>query len=88
MVRVEVYLKDGRRLECTREAPRGSERDFAPAADIVRKFEQLALHALPRERVTELRDAVLGIEKLTDGARLVDLMRIGSDPDFHFGGRR
>jgi aconitate decarboxylase len=77
MVRVEVQLRNGQRLECAREAPRGSEQDFAPAAEIIGKFEQLALHALPKERVAELRDAVLGIEKLTDAARLADLMRIG-----------
>jgi 2-methylcitrate dehydratase PrpD len=75
MVRVEVRLRSGECLECTREAPRGSEQDFAPAAEITGKFEQLALHALPKERVAELRDAVLGLEKLTDAARLADLMR-------------
>jgi 2-methylcitrate dehydratase PrpD len=75
LVRVEVHLSNGQRLECTREAPRGSEQDFAPASEITGKFEQLALHALPKERVAELRDAVLGLEKLTDAARLADLMR-------------
>ena len=41
-----------------------------------RKFEQLALHALPKQRVAELLDAVLGLEKLRDAARLADLMRV------------
>ena len=75
MVRVVVHLRGGDRLECTKEAPRGSERDFASAEEITRKFEQLARHALPEERVAELRDSVLALEKLADAARLVDLMR-------------
>ena len=74
MVRVEVHLRGGERLECTKEAPRGSERDFASAGEITRKFEQLARHALPEARVAELRDAVLGLDKLADAARLADLM--------------
>ena len=76
MVRVTLHLRGGERLECTKEAPRGSERDFASAAEITRKYEQLARHALPDERVAELRDAVLGLEKLPDAARLADLMRL------------
>ena len=75
MVRVVVHLRGGDRLECAKEAPRGSERDFASAEEITRKFEQLARHALPEERVAELRDSVLALEKLADAARLVDLMR-------------
>ena len=77
MVRVAADLRGGERLECTKEAPRGSERDFASAGEITRKFEQLARHALPEARVAELRDAVLGLDKLADAARLADLMTIG-----------
>jgi len=80
MVRVAVHLRGGERLECTKEAPRGSERDFASAGEITRKFEQLARHALPEARVAELRDAVLGLDKLADAARLADLMTIGVGP--------
>ena len=75
-VRVEVHLRGGERPECTKEAPRGSERDFARPSEITRKFEQLARHALPQARVTELRDAVLGLEALDDAARLADLMNL------------
>ncbi|HJY76616.1 MAG TPA: MmgE/PrpD family protein [Burkholderiales bacterium] len=74
MVRVAVHLRGGERLECTKEAPRGSERDFASAAEISRKYERLARHALPEARVAELRDAVLGLDKLSDAARLAELM--------------
>lgn len=77
MVRVEVLLKNGERLECTKEFARGSERNFASAADIVEKFEKLAERALPRARVEELRDSVLGMEKLSAGARIAELMRAG-----------
>ena len=75
MVKVEVELNDGARMDTAVEAPRGSEHNFASAADVVRKFEQLAAHALPAARVAELRDAVLGLEKLDDAGRIVDLMR-------------
>jgi len=73
-VRVEVQLRGGERLECAKEAPRGSERNFAAPADIIAKFEKLAAHALPPARAAELRDAVLGLEKLHDAGRIADLM--------------
>jgi 2-methylcitrate dehydratase PrpD len=73
-VRVQVHLKDGRRLERGADVPRGGDQNFAPAADIVDKFEKLAVHALPKKRVAELRDAVLGLEKLKNAAALAALM--------------
>ena len=75
-VRVEVFLRNGERLQCAKEAPRGSEMNFASTADIVEKFEKLAAHALPRARVIELRDAVLGMERLPDAGRIADLMSL------------
>jgi 2-methylcitrate dehydratase PrpD len=75
-VRVEVILNGGGRLERTVETPRGSEPNFASAAQIVAKFEKLAAHALPRVRTAQLRDAVLGMEKLDDAARLAQLMTV------------
>ena len=74
MVRVEVRLKNGERLESVKEAPRGSEKNFASVDDIVAKFEKLAIHALPRERLVRLRDAVMGLEKLGDAGSIADLM--------------
>jgi 2-methylcitrate dehydratase PrpD len=76
-VRVEVQLRGGERLECAKEAPRGSERNFAAPGDIIAKFEKLAAHGLPPARAAELRDAVLGLEKLQDAGRIVDLMARG-----------
>ena len=73
-VRVEVQLRGGARLECAKQAPRGSERNFAAPADIIAKFEKLAAHGLPPARAAELRDAVLGLEKLRDAGRIADLM--------------
>ena len=73
-VRVEVMLEDGGLLERTVETPRGSEPHFASEAQIVAKFEKLASHALKREQIARLRDAVLGVEKLKDASRIANLL--------------
>jgi hypothetical protein len=57
-----------------RRHPRGSDANFAPAADIVEKFEKLAVHALPKKRIGELRDAVLRLEEFADPAELAALL--------------
>ena len=75
-VRVEVILNDGSRLERTVETPRGSERNFASEAQVVAKFEKLAAYALKPSQAAQLRDAVLGMEKLRDVARLAQLMAV------------
>jgi 2-methylcitrate dehydratase PrpD len=74
MVHVEAHLKDGTVMKRTVEAARGSEKKFATEAEIVEKFEKLAVKALPKARVAELRDAMLGLEKLDDAARLAQLL--------------
>src|SRR3989475_3209757 len=76
-VRVEVILDDGSRLERAVEAPRGSEPNFASEVQGVAKFEKLAAHALKRSQAQQLRDAVLGMEKLRDAAHLAQLMTVG-----------
>ena len=43
-------------------------------AQVVAKFEKLAVHALKRSQAQQLRDAVLGMEKLRDAARLAQWM--------------
>src|SRR3954467_509847 len=73
-VRVQIELRDGRRLERTQATPRGSEQNFAPDADIIAKFETLARRALSREQMGELRDAVLSLEALPSAARLAGLL--------------
>ena len=80
MVRVEVHLNDGSLLERTVETPRGSEPNFASEAQVVEKFDKLAAHALKRDQAAQLRDAVLGMEKLDDAARLARLMAASERP--------
>jgi aconitate decarboxylase len=74
MVHVEAHLKDGTVLRRTVEAPRGSEQKFATDAEVVEKFEKLAIKALPRAQVARLRDAVLQLETLPDAAELARLL--------------
>ena len=74
VVRVEVHLKDGTRLERTVEAGRGNEKDFATESEVVEKFEKLAAHVLPRPQIEQLRDTMLGLETLDDASRIARLM--------------
>ena len=64
MVRVDMKLKDGTRLQETVEAPRGSEKSFASEADIVGKFMKLAAHTVGREQANRIVELVLGADKL------------------------
>jgi aconitate decarboxylase len=73
-VRVEIFLKDGTRLEETVEAQRGSETRFASQADVVQKFETLAKHVFPDQQVAQIRDTILGLDKLDDAAKLAKLL--------------
>jgi aconitate decarboxylase len=73
-VRVEVLLKDGRHLERSVEAPRGSEQDFATKEEIVAKFEKLAGRTLLPNQVSSIREAVLHLESLPDVAVLTRLL--------------
>ena len=74
MVRVELELKDGKRMQRTVESARGSEYKFASEADIVEKFGKLASKALPPSQVEQLRDAMLGLDKLGDATRIAQLL--------------
>jgi 2-methylcitrate dehydratase PrpD len=77
MVRVDVHLRDGSCISETREAPRGSEHSFAPAADIVDKFKKLTRGVLPDRQRDALVHAVLGLEELADSRQLIGLLRAG-----------
>jgi 2-methylcitrate dehydratase PrpD len=70
MVRVQVALKNGSRMEETVEAPRGSETSFASEADVVRKFTTLATHTVSDAHAARIVELVLGADKL---ARATDL---------------
>ncbi len=74
MVRVEVHLNDGTVMKRTVEAARGSEQKFVSDAEIIEKFEKLAVKALPKAQVGKLRDAMLGLEKLGDAAEIARLL--------------
>jgi aconitate decarboxylase len=76
MVRVEVHLADGGRHDETVEAPRGSERNFASAADVVAKFRKLAGRVLSDAQTDRLAELVLGCDKLPDVAPLVAALAV------------
>jgi 2-methylcitrate dehydratase PrpD len=64
MVRVEVRLNNGAKLEQTVEVPRGSEQSFASEADIVRKFKSLATHTVSAAKADAVVNLLLDAEKL------------------------
>jgi 2-methylcitrate dehydratase PrpD len=64
MVRVNVNLKNGKKLEQTVEAPRGSEKSFASESEVVEKFKKLANHTLSPARTDNVVNLVLGADKL------------------------
>ena len=74
MVRVEVFLNDGKRMERTVEAGRGNENNFASEAEVCEKFEKLAAAALPKPQIEKLRDAMLKLETLKDASEIARLL--------------
>jgi aconitate decarboxylase len=74
MVRVEVFLKDGTRLERVVQAGRGNEKDFATQADIVEKFEKLSRHVMSAGKVERIRDFILDLENQKDAGELGRLL--------------
>jgi aconitate decarboxylase len=74
MVRVQVHLNDGTKLERTLEVSRRKE-TFASVDEVVAKFENLATHVLPRAQVESLRDAMLSLDDLDNAADLARLMQ-------------
>jgi 2-methylcitrate dehydratase PrpD len=74
MVRVEVHLMDGTKMERTVEAGRGNENNFASETEVCEKFEKLAASALPRAQIEQLRDAMLKLETLKDAAQIAKLL--------------
>jgi aconitate decarboxylase len=74
MVRVEVHLKDGSRLERTLEISRRKE-TFASQDEVVGKFETLARHVLPQDQVEQLREFMLHLDDVPDAAALGRLLQ-------------
>jgi aconitate decarboxylase len=77
MVRVEVALRNGMRLEETVEAPRGSEHSFASADEVIGKFRKLASRRIPDSQVERIVDAVISAERLADSGQLARLLASG-----------
>jgi aconitate decarboxylase len=69
-VRVEVYLKDGTRLDEQRDAPRA----FASDNDIVAKFRSLAGHRFGEAQIDRIVECVLGLDTLPDVGVLTDAL--------------
>jgi aconitate decarboxylase len=65
MVHVAVRLADGTVLEETVETPRGSERNFPSAEDVVAKFSKLVSRRLAPAHAKRIADMVLNLDKLT-----------------------
>jgi 2-methylcitrate dehydratase PrpD len=65
-VSVDVHLKDGTLLQETVEAPRGSEKTFATAADIQAKFVKLTRRVLPQPQIERVMSLMLDLENLPD----------------------
>jgi 2-methylcitrate dehydratase PrpD len=74
MVRVEIALKDGTRMEETVEAPRGSENSFAAEADVVRKFRTLAARTVGDARADAIVNLVLGADRLARAEQIAEAL--------------
>ncbi|WP_144107460.1 MmgE/PrpD family protein [Paraburkholderia sp. BCC1886] len=78
MVRVEVMLRDGTRLEETVESQRGSEHAFASEADIVGKMRKLAGHRIDATQIARIVDWVMHAEDQTDASELARLLALAA----------
>ena len=77
MVRVELRLNNGVKLEQTVEAPRGSEHSFASEADIVQKFRKLATHVISDAKADSIVNLVLGAEKFEQAEQIARALASG-----------
>ena len=75
-VHVAVHLRAGIVLEEIVEAPRGSERHFAAADDVMAKFIKLAGQVLPPTRLDRVMATVLGLDTLPDAGALVQALTL------------
>ena len=70
MVRVELILKGGKKVEQTVEAPRGSEQKFASAGDVIEKFRKLASRRLSPASIERIVQLIMSAETLPRVAEL------------------
>jgi 2-methylcitrate dehydratase PrpD len=71
MVHVAVHLTDGKVLEETVEAPRGSEKSFANADDVIAKFMKLTAPRIPPAKAQRIADMVLKLDTLDEIGGLI-----------------
>jgi 2-methylcitrate dehydratase PrpD len=71
-----VHFRDGEVEREMRDAPRGSEQNFADAAQIIAKFRKLTRAAIPEQRQDALIEAVLRLEHLPDSRTVIQLLRL------------
>jgi len=75
-VRIEVHFRDGSVEHATRDAPRGSEQNFASEAQIIDKFRKLTRATMAEQQQNVLIEAVLRLEQLPDSRTMIALLRI------------
>ena len=75
-VRVEVHFRDGSVERESRDAPRGSEQNFASEAQIVNKFRKLTRAAMAEQQQNALIGSVLRLEQLPDSRAMIELLRV------------
>jgi 2-methylcitrate dehydratase PrpD len=75
-VRVEVYFRDGSVEHERRDAPRGSEQNFASESQIIDKFRKLTRAAMAEQQQDALIGAVLRLEQLPDSRAMIELLRV------------
>jgi 2-methylcitrate dehydratase PrpD len=72
--RVEMLLKDGRRLATRVDFPKGSSEQPLSFAEVAAKFRSLAAQALSAERTERVIDAVDSLDSLKEIRRLTRLL--------------
>jgi aconitate decarboxylase len=75
-VRVEVHFRDGSVEHEIRDAPRGSEQNFASEAQIIDKFRKLTRAAMAERQQNALIGAVQRLELLPDSRAMIELLRL------------
>ena len=75
-VRVEVHFRDGSLEHETRDAPCGSEQNFASEAQIIDKFRKLTGTAMAERQQNALIGAVQRLEQLPDSRAMIELLRL------------
>ena len=71
-----MHFRDGSVERESRDAPRGSEQNFASEAQIIDKFRKLTRATLKEQQQNALIEAVLRLEQLPDCRAMIDLLRV------------